>query len=384
MSPDPAANPLYQLLGPVAPESFFERYWAREYLYVGRSSDGYFSNILTAEDLDVFLRSEQLPASFVNVFLNGVACPVEEWSRVDTAARGIERVAISERLFGLYLDGATIILNQTHHALPGIAATCRMLAHELRFPVQCNIYVTPPSSQGFHPHTDPHEILILQITGSKSFLLYPPDGSTSEIEMMPGDTLYIPRGLRHEARTSGKPSIHLSIGMKPGYAFDLLSELAAFARELPAFQSPIPHLALGAATREGFEEEFLRNLTALLSTATVSAMIDRRYRKLVDSQVRGWPGRFTDILRYAELKADSTVCARKDIVYAIAEKGKDLQVEFSGRRVGVPWYLKSCLPRILDGSPFVIADLKGMLSADGKVEFIKSFVRAGLMSILKI
>jgi hypothetical protein len=40
--------------------------------------------------------------------------------------------------------------------------------------VGANCYITPPNSQGLAPHHDDVEVFILQLQGSKNWLLYPP------------------------------------------------------------------------------------------------------------------------------------------------------------------------------------------------------------------
>ncbi|WP_236595498.1 cupin domain-containing protein, partial [Mycobacterium paraintracellulare] len=40
---------------------------------------------------------------------------------------------------------------------------------ELNFPTRVNAYVTPPDATGFAPHYDPHDVLVLQIRGSKTW-----------------------------------------------------------------------------------------------------------------------------------------------------------------------------------------------------------------------
>jgi cupin superfamily protein len=126
------------------------------------------------------------------VVKNGARYPIEEWSRVDTTPRGAQRVAVPEKLLSLYSCGATLILNQAHCALPALNNTYRMLTQELGFPTQTNIYITPRDGAGFSKHADEHEVLILQIAGSKYWLVYPPDAPPVEIDLQCGDLLYVP------------------------------------------------------------------------------------------------------------------------------------------------------------------------------------------------
>ena len=53
-----------------------------------------------------------------------------------------------------------------------LAAVARSLEVELNFPTQVNAYITPPQSSGLLPHYDDHDVVVLQIQGSKSWHLY--------------------------------------------------------------------------------------------------------------------------------------------------------------------------------------------------------------------
>jgi ribosomal protein L16 Arg81 hydroxylase len=83
--------------------------------------------------------------------------------------------------------------------------------------VGANIYITPHDSQGLPPHHDDIEAFVVQLEGIKRWLLYAPTSidlpdsyelahaplgpPTHDITLQPGDILYFPRGVVHQART---------------------------------------------------------------------------------------------------------------------------------------------------------------------------------------
>mmetsp|Transcript_11030 Transcript_11030/g.16680 ORF Transcript_11030/g.16680 Transcript_11030/m.16680 type:complete len:706 (-) Transcript_11030:15-2132(-) len=103
--------------------------------------------------------------------------------------------------------------------------------------VGSNAYLTPGGSQnqGFAPHYDDIEALVLQLEGYKRWLVYPPFSKVAtlpresskdfteddmkdvrpviDIELGPGDVLYMPRGWIHQANTcrSKHHSLHLTV-----------------------------------------------------------------------------------------------------------------------------------------------------------------------------
>jgi mannose-6-phosphate isomerase-like protein (cupin superfamily) len=372
------------MVAPIGRDLFFDRYWGREYLYIRRNSADYYDDILRIEDIDRFLESEQLPAAFVNVVTDGTNHPEEEWSRIKVAARGQDRVAIPDRLFALYREGATLILNQAHRAIPALSLACRELFAELGFPARANIYITPPNSQGFSWHADDHEILILAISGRKSFYLRPAGGETVEVDLRAGDLLYLPRGLVHQARSSSVPAVHLSMGLKPLYGFHLVEELAVLARQNPDFQTIVPDRAASRGEKETFEKEFSRRLLRLIEETSGEMLAGRCARARVDGQSTGWPGRFRDLLRLDEMTGESIIAARTGIVTLFEEDEKNVHVSFAGKHLTVPKFLKLSLERILEGSPVAIREIPGLIPPQGKVEFTRPLVESGLVSIVKL
>lgn len=76
--------------------------------------------------------------------------------------------------------------------------------------VGTNVFVTPPNSQALNAHVDAHQIFVVQLMGTKRWLL----GDThQEIVIDAGDVLYLPKGCLHEARTDGVTSIHETLGI---------------------------------------------------------------------------------------------------------------------------------------------------------------------------
>jgi ribosomal protein L16 Arg81 hydroxylase len=364
-----------KLLAPIAPEAFLKLYWGQKYLHIENSAPERFTDILSLADIDRFLQSEQLPAAFINVVSNGVKEPVEDWSGMAEAARGEVRVAIPERLLALYRNGATLILNQAHHSLSGVAHACRTLASELRFPVRANIYITPPESQGFASHSDDHELLILLIAGSKEFLLSPQSGEAVRIRLAAGDLLYIPRGLAHEARSGSELSVHVSLGLNPIYGFHLIEELAAVARDDPRFQQMAADLS---------REEFLQKLEELLANNPLEQLTGRRFQSLVEHQARGWPGRFTDLLQINQMTPETVLKARSGILTSREDDGECVRIHFASTWINVPKFLEGSLAQILSGKPFAIREIQGLMSVGGKAGFVKPFVEAGLLEFVKL
>jgi hypothetical protein len=379
---------LSRILFPFDTSWFLEHYQARKHFHVQRESPGFYRDFLTPGDLDLALKSEQLPAAFVGVVKEGARYLPEEWSRVAESNGTSQRVAIPEKLSGLHSEGATLILNQADRAVPSLKIACRELTSEFGFPIQANVYVTPRGSSGFSKHADDHEVLVMQIAGTKRWLLYPsnvpPDSPPVEIDMQPGDLLYLPRGLAHAARSQDQNSIHVTLGLRPAYTYQLIDELAAIAAEDPDFQQPAPPRFADDRARGEFGAAFLRDLTGLMSKTTPAELMERRLNFHVGNQAQGWQARLSDLLLIRDMTLETIVRRRAGVSAVIKGDGKFLGVEFADRRVLVPGFLKCALDLILGGDTFAVLEIEGMIDDRGKVRLASEFVKAGLLRIVSI
>lgn len=108
---------------------------------------------------------------------------------------------------------------------------CAYLQEHFGFATGCSAYLTPADAQGFPPHYDDVEVFVLQLDGCKKWRLYDrPDAltapaaavttafsaaqlgpPTAEFVLRPGDVLYLPRGVVHEAVSLQDHSLHITV-----------------------------------------------------------------------------------------------------------------------------------------------------------------------------
>jgi hypothetical protein len=130
-----------------------------------------------------------------------------------------------------FADGYTVVLDRVEQYVRAIASLTHSIEVELNYATKVNAYVTPPGSQGFVAHYDEHDVLILQIQGSKIWHLYngadvPPHEMRrqepvdqaglpipTDVRLEVGDVLYLPRGRVHAAEATSEPSVHLTVGI---------------------------------------------------------------------------------------------------------------------------------------------------------------------------
>jgi bifunctional lysine-specific demethylase and histidyl-hydroxylase NO66 len=221
------------LLQPLAVETFLDEMWGARHCHVKRSCAGYFDSLLgeasAAEELLELFRSE--PSAVRLVRRNEQKDP--DTYRLADGSLDLGRVHDD------FADGYTIVLDRVERYVRAIALLSHSVEVELNFATRVNAYITPPESQGFVPHYDEHDILILQLQGSKIWHLYDVDVPPHKMRhpeavatagltlptnqrLEEGDVLYLPRGRVHAAEATSEPSVHLTVGIDAPTVFTLI------------------------------------------------------------------------------------------------------------------------------------------------------------------
>ncbi|MEY8016802.1 cupin domain-containing protein [Mycobacterium servetii] len=213
------------LLSPLPVQTFLDDIWGATRYHIKRDCPGYFDGLLpgpsVVDGLLDHLRAEP-----------SVLCLVKgEQNRDPATYRRPDGSLDPAGVRDGHAAGYTIVADNLERYVRTIGSLAHAIEVELNFPTQVNGYVTPPRSRGFVPHYDHHDVLILQIQGSKVWHLY---GDTpvaphemqqrkvvtaaelpapTHLRMDAGDTLYLPRGQIHAAETTSETSVHLTVGI---------------------------------------------------------------------------------------------------------------------------------------------------------------------------
>lgn len=206
-------NMLEWMLWPITIDQFFSEYWEKKPLHVKRDAS-YYEGLFTRADVDTILKEQELQYE-VNINLAKVD---KDGKKVmhNEAEKG--EVAEFDHVTAKWNSGVSI---QFMH--PQISRqTVRNLLSSLENKSRClwgaNAYFTPPKAQGFAPHYDDVEVFMLQLEGSKHWILSkPPTGEDDNLPreysrdfhhselgetlfddvISTGDLLYMPRGTVH-------------------------------------------------------------------------------------------------------------------------------------------------------------------------------------------
>ncbi|WP_114951084.1 cupin domain-containing protein [Sphingosinicella terrae] len=285
------------LIAPETHETFFEHYYERDALLTARGEPTRYADLLTLETLDHFIASADLREGMID--LTSHKTRIERDTYVDERGR-ISAVGVAEN----YLAGATIILPHLHDSLFNLGEFCRSLEEVFSCHVQTNVYLTPSGNQGFATHFDNHDVFVMQISGSKAWRLYgvpveipyrgenfelgryEPGEVTRTFTLEPGDCVYIPRGMMHDAENVGdEPSLHITVGLITKTWADLLLEaISELALAEPDFRRSLPP---GFASRDFDRDVARRHFDKLTALIAEKASMDGAFDLLADNFLRG-------------------------------------------------------------------------------------------------
>jgi len=288
------------LISPVEPKKFFSKLWEKKPLLVKRKCPGYNAGWFSTSELDLILRKNSL--------LFGENIDVVTYSRSGKReTHNPEGRAFASVVWDHYQQGCSVrLLNPQSYS-----SRCWKMLSTLQEFFGCfvgaNVYLTPPGSQGFAPHYDDIEAFVLQLEGRKRWRLYDsrtpnevlPRFSSQNFEqsdlgecildtvLEPGDMLYFPRGVIHQAVTQDENlSLHITVStyQKTSWA-DLFEKmipqtLAAVIEDDADFRKGLPigylnHLGIGnqdivSEQRSGF----LKTVAGLFDKLKESLLVD--------------------------------------------------------------------------------------------------------------
>ncbi|MYZ10214.1 cupin [Streptomyces sp. SID2999] len=274
--------------------------WSRTALLTRHASD--FSDVFDAGAVDELLARRGLRTPFLRVAKNGAVLPESFYTSPGGVGATIADQLDDTKLWRLFADGATLVLQALQRTWAPVGELCAALGAELGHPVQANAYITPPQNQGFDDHYDVHDVFVIQIQGSKRWLVHEPvhhdplrDQPWTEHRaavaeaaqgpayidtvLEPGDVLYLPRGWLHAARAKGEVSVHLTLGVHVWTRYALAEQLteAALAalRDDPWTRATLP---LGADATAEVLDGIRARLTAAVADADPAPLFHRTRR----------------------------------------------------------------------------------------------------------
>jgi ribosomal protein L16 Arg81 hydroxylase len=380
------------LLHPISVETFLAEIWAKTHYHVARHCADYFETVLPGPSL-----TEDLVAVF---------CQESSALRLmrETDKKGADSYRLDDGSLDLvgirndFADGYTIVLDGVERHIRAIAALSQSIEVELNFPVQVNAYITPPRSQGLVPHFDDHDVLILQIQGSKTWHIYegvdvPPREiqrekdkavgiedlpSPIDLQLEAGDVLYLPRGKVHEAETNSEPSIHLTVGVHAPTAL-MLAVGALYAQSFhdDRLNAQLPPRHLDDADQRAALDALMRDT---VKTVEDPSALARGLDTLADVLVRrGRCPPVGPILNAVGIDEQTLVRKYQPLYSSVKAEPGGVTLQFASLSVGAGPDHKAAMEFVSRSTePFRVGDMPE-LSERQQIELARSLIVSGFL-----
>ena len=394
-SSEGGARPALRRCIRVDPEVFAAEHWSRApLLSTAAELGGTFTDLLDLDAVDELLSTRGLRTPFLRIAKDGAVVDAKRFTSPQGAGAEVADQVSSDAVLRLFAEGSTVVLQGLHRLWPPLIAFAGQLAADLGHPTQVNAYVTPPSSRGFSPHYDVHDVFVLQVAGEKHWTIHAPvlpdplrthpwtDRSAAvaaaaeqppviDTVLRPGDALYLPRGYIHSAVALGEISAHLTIGVHSvtrwgavESALDLVRTLAA---DDPALRGSLPlgvDLADPAATTEDVAA-VLDGLHRWLDRVDPAAVAES-LRARTWAQVRPAPvAPLAQSAAAAALSAETVLRVRPLLRLQLREPVGERVALVAGRRThDLPADTAPALRALLAAGELKVGDLPGLAAAD--------------------
>ncbi len=346
-----------------------------------------FEDLLTLDDVDRFLTATSIRTPYFRLVKAGEQIPESAYTRSGrTGSRDVHGMADPARVAGLFEEGATLVLQGLHRWSEPVTRFCRDLELDLGHPCQANAYITPPGAQGLALHEDPHDVFVLQAFGRKRWEVHgaPAESERAplDVEIGPGDTIYMPTGTPHAASTQDVLSGHLTIGVHVTSWRDVLDDVwsridagAASGGDVRAGWTRDP---------EGFARELRERAVALadaLAAIDAEEVFRRREERFLSNRPQVARGAIVERSAPIVVEDATVVSRRSDAVCEIRPGSDALVVLLGDRRLEMPKWLEPAMRRIAASTTFTVRDLSPDVPDDAsRAVLVRRLIREGLLT----
>lgn len=371
------------------PERFIAETWSRR---VHHHRGGGHRDLLSIDDVDTLLTETGLRTPAFRLVRGGEALPPERYTRsARLGSRRIDDLIDVGRVFDEFHDGATVVLQGLHRSWAPLATFCRALEAELTHPVQANAYLTPPVATGLRVHADAHDVFALQTYGRKHWVTYAPGADAGQpgdpeldTYLEEGDSLYVPRGTAHAARTVDEPSLHITIGVRAVTWHGLLSRLVESAGREGLLDGALPPgWASDPAAVAPQLSERLKEAAAWLDGLDTPAVAEAAAQRFWASRPPALPGQLRQMLALDTVDDDTVVRRRPGATAHVDAAGADRVVlALPDRDLRLPAHVAPAIRTLLARDEVRVGDLSGVLDEPGRAVLARRLVREGLLTIV--
>ena len=239
-------------------QDFLAQAYTRDYRHVRGALDNPRA-LVSFDTLNDLVARARLEPPRLRLSMAGEALPQHRYAEPVTTRRSTvwHRVHPDE-LHARLAEGASLVLDAIDELHEPVGDLATGPESWLRTGVQVNAYASWTPTEGFGAHWDDHDVIVVQVEGSKHWRIYGPTrhkpmyrdvavpeqplaDPLADLVLQPGDVLYLPRGWWHAVTADqGTPSLHLTCGITPHTGAGLIAFLSEMLRTSDLVRSDLP------------------------------------------------------------------------------------------------------------------------------------------------
>jgi ribosomal protein L16 Arg81 hydroxylase len=274
---------LAALLAPVSEQTFLDHFLGKERLHVKAGQPRRAEDLLAWETINQLIQSDLLPPERFRVVRANVDMLPTMFRNAD-ATRSLRAGALQN----LLSQGVSMIVNGIGDYVPQIGRLSDAIERRLGHQAWVNAYFSFGRGGALKAHWDEHDVLVVQVHGSKHWhsygtpVPYPLSAHNAgkdlgskivwEGTLEAGDVLYLPRGEVHEAAVDNANSVHLTIGLQTLCGIDFLGWIAKKAAAELVLRKDVSRVGGSEALRL-HEQELKARLHAIIDATSVESYL---------------------------------------------------------------------------------------------------------------
>ncbi|HET6210461.1 MAG TPA: cupin domain-containing protein, partial [Jatrophihabitans sp.] len=201
-----------------------------------------------------------------------------------------------------------------------------------------------------------------------------------ELELQPGDALYLPRGYLHSATALGQNCLHLTVGVHPVTRYALLRQLLADAANSPALRRSLPIAAdlSDPATLGPQLADTIAEWNDFLGGSRLTAVSDGLAAELAAGTRPAPIEPLGQLALLAELGPDTRLRLRSGLRPRLVAGDGELILHAVDQQLRLAPELAPALKQLLSGEPVSAATLAGPALAD-RLDLVRRLLVAGVL-----
>ncbi|MEQ8910247.1 MAG: cupin domain-containing protein [Vicingaceae bacterium] len=379
------------LFGKLSKDEFFNKYYEKTFLHLERKNLANYDTLIDQHEIDRIIQIYLAKSPSLKGKIGSI-----DSIPFDSIFNKFFQFISTSGHSNPFENKGSLVVDRIQNYSPKFSSFLSELKQELGTFLSANLYVTSPLLQTLETHYDLHDVIVMQLCGSKQWTIAPSDQLPTKhenhdlnqllieqgqsIELKQGDLLYLPRGFAHKAVAGSKGSCHIAIGVYVIKYFHLLESMLEEAKKKVFFRSSISHQA--AHDKHGndldlFEAEFKQLLKEM------------DWEKLMEKQQNNFKAQsqlenssiYSDFIEQNQVSAQSLLERVGDFKVLDGDSKGFVKLAYLDKEIKFPILLKNILLEILEKSSFKITDINSDLNDSQKLALVKSLIKLGVIEV---